>query len=120
MGANHPITLNFGINPIIKVAEPISNNEIRNDLLRPFLSPIDPKISDPMGRIKNDEATMARVSRNAVESLSGKKLLLSVFANMMARNKSYHSSSVPVADVVMITRMRVLRSFIKDVSRACY
>src|SRR5690349_8763349 len=95
------------------VADPMSKSETRNDRFLPRRSPMDPKIREPIGRIKNEEATMANVSRKAVESLSGKKLLLSVLARITARNKSYHSSRVPVADAVMITRMRFFRSFIK-------
>jgi hypothetical protein len=106
------MTAKFGINPIRKVAAPMSISESRNDRFLPVLSPIEPKMSEPSGLMKNEDPTIARVSRNAVESLSGKRFLLRALARMMARNKSYHSSSVPVADAVIITRILFLRSFI--------
>ena len=109
------MTAKFGTSPIRKVAAPISISESRKDRFLPVLSPIEPKMSEPMGLMKNEDPTMARVSRKAVESLSGKKFLLRAFARMTARNKSYHSSSVPVADAVIITRIRFLRSFIVGV-----
>src|SRR5687768_15735864 len=105
------MTVKSGISPIRKVAAPISNNDNRNDRFLPTRSPMEPKIREPIGLIKKEDPTMASVSRKAVESLSGKKFLLRTFARIIARNKSYHSSSVPVADAVMITRILFLRSF---------
>src|SRR5688572_5980501 len=114
------MTAKFGINPIRKVAAPISINESRNDRFLPVLSPMEPKMSEPIGLMKKEDPTMASVSRKAVESLSGKKFLLRAFARIMARNKSYHSSSVPVADAVITKRILFLRSFIQESFQADY
>jgi hypothetical protein len=64
-----------------------------------------PKIKDPMGRTKNEEPTMAKVSKNAVSLEEGKSWLLNNLAKITAKNKSYHSNKVPVAEAIIAVFM---------------
>ena len=54
-----------------------------------------------MGRTKNEEPTMAKVSKNAVSLSDGKSWLLNNLARITAKNKSYHSNKVPVAEAII-------------------
>jgi len=54
-----------------------------------------------MGRTKNEEPTMAKVSKKAVSLFDGNSWLLNSFAKITAKNKSYHSNKVPVAEATI-------------------
>jgi hypothetical protein len=55
--------------------------------------------------MKNEEPTMAKVSKKYVLSPLGKSWLLRVLAKITAKKRSYHSNRVPVAEAMMAIRI---------------
>ncbi len=53
---------------------PIKIKDSKNEYFLPILSPIFPKIKEPMGLNMNDEATTVNVSKKCDEPSAGKDL----------------------------------------------
>src|SRR5690606_1999891 len=86
----------LGIQPIRKVAPPISIRVTMKVYFLPMRSPSLPKKSAPNGRTTKPAAKVAKVDRKAAVGLSeGKNLVEITMERLPKIKKSYHSISVP-------------------------
>ena len=97
MGAQTPIVLKSGNNPINVLLSPIIHNVTINALFLPIRSPKCPKMIAPIGRAKNPLANVAKDNIVAIYGFSpGKNSLGKITAEAVAyKKKSYHSITPP-------------------------
>ena len=79
------------------VGNTINAIEIRSDFLRPYRSPIYPKIQPPINLAANPVVNAAKVSNKEMYcSFAGKNNRLRIVAKYPYNAKSYHSMTFPV------------------------